>query len=381
MRALFWLLAVTVLLNLNNATHLFTGSTSVFKPVLVLCSLLLILIGLPTVPLNRALGVPGLLIIAALGSYLIIASTVSLTTGFGPGWNAWEHFEDYASSIILILAAALGGYSVMRFIGSETLLKVVLVFLTVDCIAILATPVLSEYYVIPGLASYRFLGNFKNPNDAGLVGCLAAVLALSFLQVRRHRWFAYLALTLSVAATVGTFSRAAFLILILIMTFFFLSNHRGRAPLVKWLSVAIPTGVIFLVVVNLDPYVLEQRWQRLTEIATLLPGYEVSDSSLSERQELLVLSLDETAKSPLFGNGLGTIHSLDNAPYSSRGTPQGAHNQYLILIGEAGIIPLVLFLLFLGSLLRFRLMAERFRRQGCRCRLGNRNRTGLHGLP
>ena len=359
MKALFWLLAVIVLLNLNNATHLFTGSPSVFKPVLALCSLLLILVGLLKIPLNRALGVPGALIIAALGSYLIIASTVSLAMGFGPGWNAWEHFEDYASSIILILAAALGGYSIMRIMGSETLLKVVLVFLTMDCIAILATPVLSEYYVIPGLSPNRFLGNFKNPNDAGLIGCLTAVLAHSFLQVRRHRWFAYLALTLAVGATVGTFSRAAFLILIFILTDFFLFNHRGRASVVKWLSVVIPTGVIFLMIVDLDHYLLEQRWQRLWEIATLLPGYEVSDSSLSTRQELLVLALDETAKSPLFGNGLGTIHSLENAPYSSRGIPQGAHNQYLILVGEAGIIPLVLFLMFLGSLLRLRLMASR----------------------
>ncbi len=359
MRALFWLLAVIVLLNLNNATHLFTGTPSVFKPVLAFCSVLLILIGLLKVPLNRALGVPGALVIATLGSYLIIASTVSLTTNFGPGWNAWEHFEDYTSSIILILAAALGGYSVMRIIGSESLLKIVLVFLTVDCIAILATPVLSEYYVIPGLSAYRFLGNFKNPNVAGFIGCLTAVLALSFLQVRRHRWFAYLALTLAVGATVGTFSRAAFLILIFILTDFFFFNHRGRATVVKWLSVAIPTGVIFLMVVDLDPYFLEQRWQRLSEIATLLPGYQVSDSSLSERQELLVLALGETANSPLFGNGLGTIHSLENAPYNSRGKPQGAHNQYLILAGEAGIIPLVLFLLFLGSLLRLRLMAPR----------------------
>ena len=359
MRALFWLLAVIVLLNLNNATHMFTGSPSVFKPVLVLCSLLLILIGLLKVPPGRALGVPGALIIAALGSYLIIASTVSLATGFGPGWNAWEHFEDYASSIILILAAALGGYSVMRIMGSEPLLKVVLVLLTVDCITIIATPFLSEYYVISGLSPYRFLGNFKNPNVAGLIGCLTAVLALSFLQVRRHRWFAYLALTLAVGATVGTFSRAAFLILIFVLMVFFLFNHRGRASVVKWLSLVIPTGVIFLMIVDLDFFVLEQRWQRLSEIATLLPGYEVSDSSLSERQELLVLALDETAKSPLFGNGLGTIHSLENAPYSSRGIPQGAHNQYLILVGEAGIIPLVLFLLFLGSLLRLCLTASR----------------------
>ena len=159
--------------------------------------------------------------------------------------------------------------------------------------------------------------------------------------------------------SLGTFSRAAFLILIFILTDFFFFNHRGRATVVKWLSVAIPTGVIFLMIVELDPYLLERRWQRLSEIATLLPGNQVIDSSLSERQELLVLALDETANSPLFGNGLGTIHSLGNAPYSSRGIPQGAHNQYLILTGEAGIIPLVLFLLFLGSILRLRLMAPR----------------------
>ena len=84
MRALFWLLAVVVLLNLNSATQMFTGVPDTFKPVLALCSLLLILIGLLKIPPGRALGVPSVLIIAALGSYLVITSTVSLATGFGP---------------------------------------------------------------------------------------------------------------------------------------------------------------------------------------------------------------------------------------------------------------------------------------------------------
>ena len=64
-------------------------------------------------------------------------------------------------------------------------------------------------------------------------------------------------------------------------------------------------------------------------------------------------------EAPLVGNGLGRLQRLEETWFNEEGRYFGVHNEYLLLWGEAGIIPLVLFVLFLGTLLRRGLGRER----------------------
>ena len=73
-----------------------------------------------------------------------------------------------------------------------------------------------------------------------------------------------------------------------------------------------------------------------------------------QNQRLLIWrrGLEKALEAPLFGHGLGTFVILETAPIGYKGTPVGVHNLYLLLLGEAGIIPALLFILSLILLLR-----------------------------
>ena len=71
-----------------------------------------------------------------------------------------------------------------------------------------------------------------------------------------------------------------------------------------------------------------------------------------DRLLLWKLGFEKAVEAPVFGHGLTTLEHMDGAPVGNRDTPLGAHNVYLILLGEAGIVPLLLFVSAIVLLLR-----------------------------
>ena len=64
------------------------------------------------------------------------------------------------------------------------------------------------------------------------------------------------------------------------------------------------------------------------------------------------LGLEKVMEAPVFGHGYWALVSIDGAPIGHTGNPVGPHNLYLMLLGEAGIVPLLLFVSALVLLLR-----------------------------
>ena len=73
---------------------------------------------------------------------------------------------------------------------------------------------------------------------------------------------------------------------------------------------------------------------------------------LSQRIGLWQMGAEKALASPLFGNGLYQLNRMEDAEGNHEGIPEGVHNAYLMLIGEAGVIPLALFILTLFLLIR-----------------------------
>ena len=71
-----------------------------------------------------------------------------------------------------------------------------------------------------------------------------------------------------------------------------------------------------------------------------------------DRPLLWRLGFEKAMEAPLFGHGLGALGYMDGAPIGHHGKPLGPHNLYLTLLGEAGIVPLLLFVSALVLLLR-----------------------------
>ena len=92
-----------------------------------------------------------------------------------------------------------------------------------------------------------------------------------------------------------------------------------------------------------------------------LRGHDIDDGLICaalatalaiDRPLLWRLGFEKAMEAPLFGHGLGALESMDSAPIGHHGRPLGPHNLYLTLLGEAGIVPLLLFVSALVLLLR-----------------------------
>ena len=352
-------LAVICLLNLNGMARMWTGVEQVFSVPLLLCCVVMI-IRLPRVPLSRAAGVPGLLILSALISYIAIGIVVAIVTGVEQRSDSAWHLVRHVNSIVVILAAAVGGSILRRRLGDERLMVMVLTILVFSCVVILASPLLLSVYADPpNSGTYRLFGAFGDPNEAGLVASFTVALALTFIGAARYRTLALGALVVATAALIGTFSRTA----MLAMPALWLWNMLAGRPLERRrLAGTLLLGAIGAVTLA-GLAELPLRQSQLLRLDSVLQVYQLSstnegagdvplDSALGERSGLWAKALDQALAAPFFGHGLGRLHRLDGAWYNADGVLLGAHNQYLVLLGEAGFLPFVLFVLFLGSTLR-----------------------------
>ncbi len=77
-----------------------------------------------------------------------------------------------------------------------------------------------------------------------------------------------------------------------------------------------------------------------------------SGKALSRRMLLWEIGFNKVLESPIVGRGLYQLHYMEGAPIGSQRKPTGVHNVYLMLFGEAGIIPPALYLLSLFFLMR-----------------------------
>ena len=196
---------------------------------------------------RRLIGTPGLLLFAAVASYLAIGAVVLIMEGNWQPDTAGQlkyrvlHFG-------VLVAAALGGRAVLERTGSDRLLRGVLVILIASCAVILASPVLRELGILPLYQiPFRLTGAFTDPNDAGLVACMTVALALAFLTNGGSRRLGYPGLALGAAATLATASRTSFLVLVVILVLFVLLNLRDKKKtvfLLSWIGGLIGIAVV-----------------------------------------------------------------------------------------------------------------------------------------
>ena len=94
-----------------------------------------------------------------------------------------------------------------------------------------------------------------------------------------------------------------------------------------------------------------------------LGGHDMGHSLIcalgNDKRLLWRLGFEKAMEAPVFGHGLGKLTYMDGAPIGHHGRPTGSHNPYLILLGEAGIVPLLAFVSAIVLLLRAQWSAPR----------------------
>lgn len=178
----------------------------------------------------------------------------------------------------------------------------------------------------------RYAGFYLNPNEAGFI-CIygySLVFSLKNTSLKLLGQFVFTLMGLL------TFSRT----FIVIWLFLNLISLKISMKNIRIFGIGI---LLFATLIFIDNVVglNNPRFKQLISIAN---NEKVSTNEINEdsRMDTWAQHYDQILASPYFGNGYGTF---------SGGTgPLGVHNSYLLVIGEAGIIPFAIFLAYIAYL-------------------------------
>jgi O-antigen ligase len=167
-----------------------------------------------------------------------------------------------------------------------------------------------------------------------------ASLALYFLTYKKQ----YLFLSLFILiANFLSFSRGGYLGFLSGTFFFLLLIYKGKITRLKNLKYYIGMFFALLLLVFFIPNPINQRF---------FSSFNANEGSNSERIQIWSQALQIIKENPLFGVGIGN-YSLAISPNSNYRTPIYAHNTYLDLAVETGIINAIIWIvLILWSIIK-----------------------------
>ena len=210
----------------------------------------------------------------------------------------------------------------------------------------------AEIQHIVGQASdFRVGGPFGSPNAYSQVMLPLIPLALDRLWNEQNKWlrvFAGWALAVSILTVIFTFSRNGFMVMVLMLGLMFIRRPPRISILIATVFIAIP----------LLQFVPEQYTARISTLTDLLPG-----SSSEAREEVSFRGrLSENLSGwmmfnehPIIGVGWANFpkHYQTYARHlgiDNRRTERGAHNLYLQISAEQGLVGLATFAMLMGLL-------------------------------
>jgi O-antigen ligase len=177
-----------------------------------------------------------------------------------------------------------------------------------------------------------------NPNNAALIMNLAIPLAWFLLvqSERRLERIAFLIVVVaSVAAVILTGSRTGAIVLVVAMTYIFVGAEGKRAKIAAFVIIALTIGFT----AQSAPVEIKGR------LATIVLA--ISEGSMANRTTVWQLGLQEWVQVPFQGFGLASFSTVTAETFWGA----SAHNTFVSITVEQGLIGLLLFLLMIGVIL------------------------------
>lgn len=193
----------------------------------------------------------------------------------------------------------------------------------------------SWFVNIGGIDYFRAISVFPDPHTFALyLGLLMPIAFCFFMYKKTNKIFAFFTLLIMFLAFLLTFSRGGYLgflvffVVTLLLYFGLFKKRINKNTLFTISAVIIALGLIF------SGTVFGER---------LSSSFSMSDISNSGRINIWKVSVEVFKENPLLGAGLGSL-PLFFQPSLSIKSPINAHNTYLDIASELGIIGLMLFL-------------------------------------
>ncbi|MCO5091035.1 O-antigen ligase [Bosea sp. (in: a-proteobacteria)] len=333
------ILVIVCVLNLNGVFDMMFDIGQAVSLIILATSLVLI-----ATTGRRAWSPPFSLLIAAIASYLILGWLL-----YDPAASvepASKYLQSYFNSILIIWA--LAGYvaSLPQGRRLDGFLKFLRNSFLVAAASVWMSPLLYQYYVnLPFSAQQRMGGVFANPNEAAAASCFAVALVLALPL--RFRVLQFAAVAMAAGAVIMTFSKGGISMLVILLGWHVVRHARG-------------VGLVAIVLTSLLALVLVQNPRALVETVTDLPlleldasqkdrilavadifGGEIDERTTTGRTVLWDFVIERALHDFPLGSGLGSAHHIVGG-ILELDVWQGAHNTFLMVWGESGVIPLLL---------------------------------------
>jgi hypothetical protein len=291
---------------------------------------------------NRGAGGGGLLV--AVGLLFLTNNVLSSALGTHP---EFRHDQYYA---LFLFAAVYAS----RTQDPETAIRFaktgLLIFLVASCVASLMAPQLTieRNYpsFLPGV-SIRFWGLETHANSMGPLALVYLLLAIH--QPFERRWLQRLGVVVGAVVLVLAQSKTTWTAAAIAVPLLLVQRSRAWGPAVlSVLALGVLVGVALLLLPALGVSVEHILETRQGQDATELDGRDVIWS----------LALEEWMRNPLFGYGI----TMWNDAYRMQiglNHAVSAHNQFLQSLSVAGSMGLIGLLVYLGTLLRYVIRAQR----------------------
>lgn len=324
-------------LNLNGLFLMFIKESALLSPLVLVFVLVLWLRYTRPVAVSELL----VLFMAFMVSYLASATVISLING------SFEttYLTIYTATLLLIPGVYfwLFGCTDVEF---EKVLRLFKGILLIACALVPFSPYIAPYLDVKGPEG-RATGLFGSPNDAGVAALYCLVLITAYPS--KSRLVTAIHVAIALVALALTFSKAGILCLGLLTMFILVERRSVKLILLAIVAFAI-AGIALQYLFDNDLFSLsrEQR-ERIADVLNLAGG-EISARATTGRTVMWETGLWRIEDQLPFGSGLGSFHSLEGG---SRGDLQvwlGVHNTFLMIIGEAGLIPFAIFMTFLTRL-------------------------------
>lgn len=347
-------IALIILSNMNGVLNALTGTTAGFS-IFILIFCLIIIYYLWD---YKKLGFPHYAFNFTLIWLLVMGGIMWLFYSHmhNPNLDHYRIFRKQAPAIILLYAV----YKYIIYAADRGKIINVLYFVTFCMLVVTLFVPLGALTDVFGTGFRRLMygggrsaGLFGSPNMAGIhVNFTLAFVLFFTINSKRFFWLFLVCVPLVLYAGFLTFSKAAIITQILILTLFFFYNFSRVFKLESYVqkrflfSVFIIIGGFIYFSPEIKSYVenLEyQQLERLEQALGLLQG-EVNEENTTDRSLLWGKALSLIAANPITGYGTGCFHKLPGLSLNL-----GSHNTYLMVWGEGGIIAILALLISIIS--------------------------------
>ena len=333
-----------VLLDLNEFVSGLLGQRGVLSIAILCTSIFLIIISKPKI--KSAKSFHSFFIFFFIG-YLILGSLATILEN--NAINIWPNFRYYMPSLIIYYATYRTILSIDREVEIFKVLRTVSMLISLNAILI----IISIFFGIDFHVSLeekgidRAVGLYSNANRAGYVAVIGQLITLVLLvsgQVLK-RWLFQCMYLICLAAAVSTFSKGSIILSLLILLFFIFlgkKNSHSQFSFNKRINIRRILLILVVIVPFSMPYIyynlsIEQA-TRINQVGQMLSG-TFNNETTTDRLTLVHFALSEIKDNFFLGAGLGEFKKMSIG--------LGTHNTYLLILGESGVIAIILYLRFL----------------------------------